>query len=45
MIKSKNINIESTGFVIISKSGSTPETLSQLGAVIEMAKEKNKLIK
>ena len=39
----KDISIKSTGFVIISKSGTTPETLSQLGAIIEIAKEKKQL--
>jgi len=41
----KGFNFESTGFVIISKSGSTPETLSQLGAIAEIAKQKNQLDK
>ena len=39
----QDINFETTGFVVISKSGTTPETLSQLGAIIEIAKEKKKL--
>ncbi len=41
----KNIDIQSTGFIIISKSGSTPETLSQLGAIIQISKEKKQLDK
>ena len=36
-----NLDIKSTGFIIISKSGTTPETLSQFGSVIKIAKEKN----
>ncbi len=36
-----NLDIKSTGFVIISKSGTTPETLSQFGSLIKIAKEKN----
>ena len=39
----KDINIETTGFVIISKSGTTPETLSQLGVIIEIATAKKQL--
>ena len=35
-----NFDIQSTGFVVISKSGTTPETLSQLGSIINLAKEK-----
>ncbi len=35
------LDIKSTGFIIISKSGMTPETLSQYGSVINIAKEKN----
>jgi len=35
------LDIETTGFIIISKSGTTPETLSQLGCVINIANEKN----
>ena len=34
-----NLDFKTTGFVIISKSGETPETLSQLGSVIKIAKE------
>ena len=36
-----NLNIKTTGFVVISKSGTTPETLSQFGSVINLANEKN----
>ena len=36
-----NLDINSTGFIIISKSGTTPETLSQFGSVINLAREKN----
>ena len=39
----RSFNIKDTGFVVISKSGSTPETLSQLGAVIQIASEHNML--
>ena len=35
------LDLETTGFVIISKSGTTPETLSQIGCVINIANEKN----
>ena len=35
------LDIETTGFIIISKSGTTPETLSQLGCLINIANEKN----
>ena len=37
----KNLDINNTGFIIISKSGTTPETLSQFGSIINIAKEKN----
>ena len=40
-----NFDIQSTGFVVISKSGTTPETLSQLGSIINLAKENNVLEK
>ena len=47
-IKFKNIvdkiSIANTGFIIISKSGSTPETLSQFSSIIEIA-EQNSLTK
>lgn len=33
------LDIKSTGFIVISKSGSTPETLSQIGCVINIANE------
>ena len=36
-----NLDINTTGFIIISKSGTTPETLSQFGSVINIAREKN----
>ena len=35
------LDIETTGFVVISKSGTTPETLSQLGCVINIANEQS----
>lgn len=38
-----NINLDSTGFIVISKSGSTPETLSQLASLIEIFDQKQKL--
>ena len=38
-----DLDIETTGFIIISKSGTTPETLSQFGSIINIAKEKNNL--
>ena len=34
------LDIETTGFIVISKSGTTPETLSQLGCLINIANEK-----
>jgi len=34
------INLVETGFVIISKSGSTPETMGQLGALLKIFEEK-----
>ena len=40
-----NLDIKSTGFIVISKSGTTPETLSQFGSVINIANEKNILEK
>ena len=40
-----NLDIKSTGFIVISKSGTTPETLSQFGSVIKIANEKNILEK
>mgnify|MGYP003952493451 CR=1 FL=1 len=40
-----NIDFNSTGFVIISKSGSTPETISQFGSIIEKASKENLLSK
>ena len=38
-----NIDFNSTGFIIISKSGNTPETLSQFGSIIEIASRIEKL--
>jgi len=35
------LDIESTGFIVISKSGTTPETLAQFGCIINIANEKN----
>ena len=35
------LDIKTTGFIVISKSGTTPETLSQFGSIINLAKEKN----
>ena len=35
------LDIGTTGFIVISKSGSTPETLSQLGSIVNIANEKN----
>ena len=40
--KMRSINIDETGFIFISKSGETIETISQFLSVIEMAKIKNK---
>ena len=39
-----NIDFTSTGFIIISKSGKTPETISQLGAIVQLASDKNSLL-
>ena len=36
------LNIDKTGFIIISKSGSTPETLSQFSSLIEIFESKNR---
>ena len=38
-----NIEFNSTGFIVISKSGTTPETLSQFGSIIEVASNNDKL--
>ena len=35
------LDFATTGFIVISKSGTTPETLSQLGTVVNIANEKN----
>jgi glucose-6-phosphate isomerase len=40
-----DLDIETTGFIVISKSGTTPETLSQFGAIINIANEKNNVKK
>jgi len=37
------IDFNSTGFIVISKSGTTPETLSQFGSIIEVASNNDKL--
>jgi len=39
----QNINFELTGFLIISKSGTTPETLSQFSCLYQKAIEANKV--
>ena len=39
------INLNESGFIVISKSGSTPETLSQFGSLIEIFDQKNSLEK
>ena len=39
----KNIDYNNTGFIIVSKSGETPETLSQFGVLIEKAEQEKKL--
>ena len=36
-----SLDIATTGFLVISKSGTTPETLSQFGSIINLANEKN----
>ena len=38
-----NIDFNSTGFIVISKSGNTPETLSQFGSIIQVASNNDKL--
>ena len=35
------LDFATTGFIVISKSGTTPETLSQLGTIVNIANEKN----
>ena len=37
------LNVKKTGFIIISKSGSTPETLSQFTSMIEIFKSTNNM--
>ena len=39
----QNINFELTGFLVISKSGTTPETLSQFSCLYQKAIEANKV--
>tara|TARA_Y100000590_G_scaffold410607_1_gene503827 strand:+ start:2388 stop:3623 length:1236 start_codon:yes stop_codon:yes gene_type:complete len=39
----EKIELENSSFIIISKSGSTPETLSQFGCLIEIFHQKNQL--
>ena len=39
----QQIDLKSAGFIIISKSGSTPETLSQFGSLIEIFSQKKLL--
>ena len=39
-----DLNFKKTGFIVISKSGSTPETLSQFGCIINLASQ-NKCLK
>ena len=39
-----NIDFTSTGFIIVSKSGKTPETLSQIGAIVQLASDRNSLL-
>ncbi len=39
----ENVDFEETGFLIISKSGSTPETLSQFSSLYQIAMQKNQL--
>ena len=38
-----NLDLNTTGFIVISKSGTTPETLSQFGSIVNIAREKNNL--
>ena len=39
-----DIDFTSTGFIIVSKSGKTPETLSQIGAIVQLASDRNSLL-
>ncbi len=39
----ENIDFESTGFIVISKSGNTPETLAQFSTLYQKALQKNKI--
>ena len=41
----QNINFETTGFIIISKSGTTPETLSQFSCLYQKATDASKVQK
>ena len=41
----QKIDLNKSGFIIISKSGTTPETLSQIGCIIELFKNKYSLKK
>ena len=41
----KNIDFDSTGFLVVSKSGKTPETLSQFSCLYQKAIEANKVQK
>ena len=38
-----NLDLNTTGCIVISKSGTTPETLSQFGSIVNIAREKNNL--
>ncbi len=40
----ENLNFDTTGFLVISKSGSTPETLSQFSCLYQKAIELNKVM-
>ena len=39
----ENIDFKTTGFIIISKSGSTPETLAQFASLYQLALQKNNI--
>ncbi len=39
----EKINFDNTGFIIVSKSGSTPETLSQFASIYQIALQRNKV--
>ena len=36
-----NLNLKKTGFIIVSKSGKTPETMAQFGALIQTFEDLN----